>query len=293
MIKATTKCFGVIGDPIGHSLSPLMQGWFFDRFKIDAAYLAFHVQSARLKACVEGMKALGIHGLNVTIPHKEAVLAYVDDKSPDVIQLNAANVLKNEDSGVVAYVTDPLGFIESLGVEKDRFTGATILLFGAGGAGKSVAFAAWKLGAQKLFIVDQSHERAHSLADLARNSFGISQVEVLAENKAAMNEAIHQSSVIINATPMGMHPNEDSSAVQDFAAFSKKHFVYDLVYNPGLTRFLAEAKAKGSTIQSGLDMLIFQGLEALRIWTDESLELDAVSLKQVRKLLMSEMGIHE
>ncbi len=292
MIKTTTKLFGVIGDPVAHSLSPLMQNWFFQRFGIDAVYLAFHVHPDRLGACVEGMRALNITGLNVTVPHKEAVLAFVDERSPDVALIGAANTLKNDGSKISADVTDPYGFIESLGPARDRFPGAAVLLFGAGGAGKSIAYALAKLGVQRLTIVESIEEKAESLAALARESFHLPTVETLNIKNPGMNEAIHQSTIVINATPQGMHPNTSSSVVEDFSAFSRSHLVYDLVYNPVTTRFLAEAKAKGATILGGLDMLIFQGLQSLRIWMEEDFELEEKSLRQVRKLLMTELAIH-
>jgi len=293
VIKTTTRLFGAIGDPIAHSLSPLMQNWFFQHFGIDAAYLAFHVHRERLSGCVEGMRALNITGLNVTVPHKEAVMAFVDQLSPDVAVIGAANTLQNDGSKISAAVTDPYGFIESLGAARDRFPGAGVVLFGAGGAGKSVAFALARLGIQRLTIVESIDEKAKSLAALARQKFHIPMVETLQVESPDLNEAIQQSTIVINATPQGMHPNLKGLVITDFSAFSKRHLVYDLVYNPVTTRFLAEAKTKGATTLGGLDMLIFQGLQSLRIWMEEDYKLEERPLQQVRKLLMTELRIHE
>ena len=150
-----------------------------------------------------------------------------------------------------------------------------------------------KLGVELLILVESNDEKATTLAAIAQENFHLPKVETLNVDSADLNEAIHQSTIVINATPQGMHPNAGGSVVEDFSAFSNKHFVYDLVYNPVTTRFLAKAKTKGATTMGGLDMLIFQGLQSLRIWMDGEFELEEKPLQQVRKLLMTELGINE
>ncbi len=292
MISARTKLFAVIGDPIAHSLSPVMQNRFISQFGLDAVYTAFHVKNSDLRACVDGMRAMGIRGLNVTVPHKEAVLPFVDQASEEVQLLGAANTLKNDDGRIIAFVTDPYGFEQSL-AEKSRFKDAGVLLFGAGGAAKSVAFALARLGVKKLIIHDLVDEKTRELVALCRDGFGLADVSALADLSADLNEVIAETPILINATAVGMHPLHEKSVIEDLAPVSKKHFCFDLVYNPGKTKFLRLAEKTGAAVQNGLDMLIFQGLKSLRIWTDEELELTPDQLGQVRRIMKEQLGIDE
>ena len=293
MISAKTKIFAVIGDPIAHSLSPVMQNWFIRHFGLDAVYTAFHVKNDNLAPCIDGMKAMRISGLNVTVPHKENVLQFVDAVSDEVRQLGAANTLKYSDGYVQAYVTDPYGFEESVAGNKERFNGARVLMFGAGGAARSVAFALAHLGVKRLLISDLVQQKMHDLVALCRDSFSGADVSPLLAASANMNDFISQSDIIINATAVGMTPLQEKSVVVDFSAISKKHFCYDLVYNPGKTKFLQNAEQAGASIQNGLNMLIFQGLQSLRIWTGEALPLRSGELETVRRLMNEQLGIHE
>ncbi len=291
MISARTNIFAVIGDPIAHSLSPLMQNWFIEQFNLDAVYAAFHVKSENLSACVNGMKAMGIRGLNVTVPHKEAILNVVENKSPEVQQLGAANTLVLENNQITAHVTDPYGFIESLGENRERFKKTSVLLFGAGGAAKSVSNALATLGVKRLIIHDLVPEKAAELITLCRESFGIYNVSSLEETGQTVNDVVAQTPIVINATAVGMHPNESASVIEDMAAVTENHFFYDLVYNPGKTRFLQLAEWAGATVQNGLRMLIFQGLQSLRIWTGKDLKLSSTGLIELETIMKKELGI--
>jgi len=293
VISAKTKVFAVIGDPIAHSLSPVMQNWFMRHFGLDAVYVAFHVKNENLRSCIDGMKFMGISGLNVTVPHKENVLQFVDVVSDEVRQLGAANTLKNIDGKIQAFVTDPYGFEESVAGEKDHFQSARVLMFGAGGAARSVAFALSRLGVKRLLISDTVEKKMHDLVALCCDSFALADVSPLVAASSEMNDVISESDIIINATAVGMHPLQDKSVINDFSAISKNHFCYDLVYNPGKTKFLKNAENAGARIQNGLNMLIFQGLQSLRLWTGQSLQLPPDELEGVRRLMKEQLGIHE
>ncbi len=292
VISARTKLFAVIGDPVAHSLSPVMQNWFIRQFGLDAVYTAFHVRNSDLRACVDGLRAMGIGGLNVTVPHKEAVLPFIDHASKAVELLGAANTLKNDDGRIRAFVTDPYGFEQSL-VEKSRFKDAGVLMFGAGGAAKSVAYALARLGVKKLIIHDLVEDKTRELVKLCRERFGLADVSSLADVSVNLNDVIAETPILINATAVGMHPLHEKSVIEDFAPVSEKHFCFDLVYNPAKTRFLRLAERAGAAVQNGLDMLIFQGLQSLRIWTDEELQLTPGQLKHVRMIMNEQLGIHE
>lgn len=292
MINATTTVYAVIGDPIAHSLSPVMQNWFIKQFDLNAVYAAFHVKNENLKSCVDGVRAMGIGGLNVTVPHKEAVLPFADELSDEVKKLGAANTLKNENGKITAFVTDPYGFIESLGENKKRFKGASVLLFGAGGAAKSVAYALGKLGVDQLLISDIVSQKARDLAHAAK-TFGLKEATILEKPMAPMKQITKNTHIVINATAVGMHPMEDKTVVEFYDVVGPKHFFYDLVYNPAQTKFLRLAAEKGATTQNGLDMLIFQGLQSMRIWTGEDLQLSSDQLSELQSIMKKQLGLHE
>lgn len=289
MIRATTKLFAVIGDPIEHSLSPVLQGRFIRLFGLDAVYTAFRVVARDVEACIQGMKAMGIGGLNITVPHKEAVVRYAQQISEEVRALQVANTLYARNGRIHASVTDPYGFLESLGKRRELFKEANVLLFGAGGAATSVTFALATLDIRQLVISDVVAQKAEILAKKAVEQFGIQRVLILDPKNTAINDVIADSYVIINATAVGMYPDIHRSVIRETTAISSRHFVYDLIYNPETTRLLAEAREKGAEVQNGLDMLIFQGLESLRIWMDDRFELSKRQLSEVQQELNLEL----
>ncbi|MDZ7370471.1 MAG: shikimate dehydrogenase [candidate division KSB1 bacterium] len=291
MTDARTTLFGVIGDPIAHSLSPVMQSYFIKEFGLNAVYVAFHVKVDRLTDAVAGMRALGIAGLNVTVPHKEAVLAAVDRLSDEVRQLGAANTLKLENGTVSAHVTDPYGFIESLGEKKDRFNGARVLLLGAGGAARSVCWAAARLGVAEIILHDIDAAKSVALVERCR-AFGIPRATLLSDLQVPLGQVISETPIVINATPIGMHPYDNRSPIETFSAVDRGHFFYDLVYNPAQTLFLRSAAERGAETQNGLQMLIFQGLESMRIWTGLPLHLTAFQLQELTSLLTKKLESH-
>jgi shikimate dehydrogenase len=284
MIDSRTKLYGVIGNPVRHSLSPLLQNRMLAEFHINARYLAFEVALANVAGVITGMKALGITGLNVTVPHKEKIVHYVDKKSTEVGLLGVANTLKNENGVVSAFVTDPAGFLESLGDRKKMFENAQVLLLGSGGSSRSVAYALGQLGIRQLVIVNRTADRAQRLAHAAVEVFHVPNAIAILYSTQHVNEAISTSHVIINCTSVGMYPHNAESLVTDFSCFHSGHFVYDLIYNPVKTRLLEEAERKGAQIQNGLDMLIFQGLASLRIWENEDFQLGE-KLAEMRRSL--------
>lgn len=287
MIKANTHVYGVIGDPIEHSLSPALQNWLFKQFDLNAVYTAFQVHPQNLKEAVQAMSALNLKGLNVTLPHKAAVVEYCDKRSGDVDCLGVANTLSRESSGVSASVTDPQGFIESLGQMRTQFKDAEVCVLGAGGAARSILFALATLETGPVWVYNRTREKAEHLIRESKQAFGLSRARTLSESE--LNAAIESCRMVINTTSVGMYPQTDASPVRDDAPFSDQHFVYDLIYNPVTTRLLQIAEQKGAHTRNGLDMLIFQGLESLRIWTHADLRLSISQLNECRTLLKEQL----
>ena len=291
-IDTETHLYGVIGDPIGHSLSPLMQNWFIRRFDLNALYMAFHVKDKNVSSCFDGVRAMGIHGLNVTIPHKEAVLNYVDEKSDAVRLLKAANTIANVDGSLTAYVTDPDGFIASLGDRKERFKAAGVLMFGAGGAAKSVAYAADQLKIDTLIIHDVIPEKSAQLVNTCQTEYDYKAFD-LSSLRQDSGTIVGDSNIVINATAVGMFPNHHQSVLNDYSRVSDQHFFYDLVYNPSATLFLQRAEQSGAAVQNGLRMLIYQGLQSLRIWYDQDFELTESQVLELEQLMTKQLESHE
>ncbi len=294
MINATGKLYAVIGDPIAHSLSPVMQNWMISQFGLNAVYTAFHIRTIQLKACLQAVRTLGIGGLNVTVPHKEAILPFVDKKSVQVELLQAANTIKNVDGLLHAHVTDPAGFTESLGENRERFSGATVVLFGAGGAARSVCYALSRLNITKLFICDLVADKAQNLHNLAVTKLQMTDVSLFRPDAPDINDYIQNATIIINTTAVGMHPDAGRAVITDFSCFNRKHFVYDVIYNPQQTLLLQKAQKQGAVVQNGLDMLIYQGLESLRIFSGEQqLVLTRKQLQELHKIMNQELKSYD
>lgn len=290
MINSRTLLFGVIGDPIEHSLSPILQNFMIRQFGLDAAYLAFHVSPDQLPAAIAGARALGAGGLNVTIPHKAAAAALSHWRAPEVEFLGVANTLHFSAGQIKAYNTDGAGFFQSLGSNRSRFQGSRVVLFGAGGAASAICLALAALGTSRLTIVNRSREKATKLAEFCQRFLHVPDVEWLDDQDPGIYTEVADATIVINTTSLGMAPNTVAAPLRRFDMLGNRHFVYDLIYNPRQTRLLEQAEKQGAAVQDGLDMLIFQGLAALNIWHQADYQLDDPALAQLRTLLLRQLS---
>ncbi|NMG83251.1 MAG: shikimate dehydrogenase [Methanosarcinales archaeon] len=270
------QVFAVFGDPISHSLSPVIHNAAISALGLSARYHAFKVERENLGNALSGAQAMGFGGVNLTIPLKEAALKFVEP-DPLARQIGAVNTVDFK-NGMKGYNTDGIGArkaVESAGVSvKDK----TVLLLGAGGASRAIAFQFALTGA-RLLIVNRTEEKAQSLAqDVSsiRKAEGFS----LAELKKLIAEA----DILINSTSVGMYPDTNNTLVKQEMMHSNL-VVFDIVYNPLHTRLLKEAEASGARIITGEKMLIYQGAEAFRIWTGISPPVDVMD-----KALLAALG---
>jgi shikimate dehydrogenase len=252
------QVFAVFGDPISHSLSPLMHNAAFKALGIKACYHALRVPRENLKDALSGAKAMGFGGVNLTIPLKEEALKYVE---PDPLagQIGAVNTVDFK-KGIRGYNTDGIGAkraIESTGVSVRN---KRVLLLGAGGAARAIAFQLAADGA-RLLIANRTVERAQRLAEEV-SRIGSAQAFDLREACRLAGEA----EILINSTSVGMHPRVDETPLPGEALHSEL-VVFDIVYNPLKTRLLREAEEVGAKIVTGERMLVYQGAEAFKIWT--------------------------
>ncbi|TBL75367.1 shikimate dehydrogenase [Paenibacillus thalictri] len=261
-LDSHTILYGVFGDPIRHSKSPIMLNRAFREVGLNAAYGAFHILPGTLKEAVNGIRALGFRGVNVTIPHKVELMEYLDEIDEGARQIGAVNTIVNEKGRLIGYNTDGIGYVRSLKEETGiDLAGKRVLMLGAGGAARGVGYALAKEGAARITIANRTKERAEELAEyMAR----FTEAEGIGLEQVA--QAASEADLIVNNTSVGMHPNVDEVPM-DTALIREGIVVSDLVYNPLVTKFLREAQQRGAAIHSGLGMFIYQGAYAFEYWT--------------------------
>jgi shikimate dehydrogenase len=276
-ITGTTRLYGILGYPIAHSLSPLMQTFALHHHGLDALYVPFAVSPEHLTSALTGAVALGICGLNVTIPHKEAILDLLDDISAEAQFVGAVNTVVISEGRTMGYNTDGMGFLQPLLAAHVPLASASACVLGAGGAARAITMALLQAGCPLLTIVNRTYERGERLAATLQERFPSAHVHCSAFAQAA--SLARDSSLIINATAVGLH--DDGTVILPEACFRAQQVVYDIVYRPYHTSFLQAAQRRGATIIPGIEMLIGQGAEAFRMWTGLTFPVSAV-----RRLLL-------
>jgi shikimate dehydrogenase len=272
---------GVIGDPIEHTLSPVMHNAAFSHLKLDFVFLAFRVKAAELENAMRGMRGLGIHGLNVTMPHKNAVVKFLDELDPTVKFLGSVNTILNENGRLIGFDTDGVGALKALrenGVNPD---GKRLLLLGAGGAAKAIAYSLAE-EAEELCVLNRASEKAGELAELLSRTFG-KKVLGGALSSSAVQRNLQDSDILINATSVGMYPNVGQSLVAP-QWLKPDLCVMDIVYNPVETKLVKDAKAAGARVISGVEMLLYQGAASFEIWTGISAPVEVMRRAAMKRL---------
>ncbi|XRP97115.1 shikimate dehydrogenase [Methanocaldococcus sp. 16A] len=278
MIDAKTKVIGLIGHPVEHSFSPIIHNAAFKDKGLNYVYVAFDVLPENLKYVIDGAKALGIVGFNVTIPHKIEIMKYLDEIDKDAQLLGAVNTIKIEDGKAIGYNTDGIGARMALEEEVGKVKDKNIVIFGAGGAARAVAFELAK--DNNIIIANRTVEKAENLAkEIAKKlnkKFG-EEVKF-----SGLDVDLKDIDIIINATPIGMYPNVDVEPIVKADKLREDMVVMDLIYNPLETVLLKEAKKVNAKTINGLGMLIYQGAVAFKIWTgvEPNVEVMKESLKK-------------
>ncbi|HAA89345.1 MAG: Shikimate dehydrogenase [Thermoanaerobacterales bacterium 50_218] len=267
VITGKTRVYGLFGDPVGHSLSPLMQNTAFAFYDFPCCYVPFQVKREDLSVAVASIRALGMGGVNITIPHKEKVLAHLDQVDKEAELIGAVNTVVNRDGLLVGYNTDGAGFIRSL-QEEAGFDpeGKKVVLLGAGGAARAVAFALALRGIGFLWIFNRTPARAQLLAQDVAEKTGCQTIGAGLEAELVRN-ALEQAQLLVHASPVGMYPHHDEEPLIDPLLLPPEVLVCDLVYNPPRTRLLSGAAERGCRVLSGLGMLVYQGALAFELWT--------------------------
>ncbi|GAB0168642.1 shikimate dehydrogenase [Lysinibacillus sp. CTST325] len=256
------KWFAVMGDPIEHSKSPAMHNAWFEELSIDATYIPVHVSSENLESAVAGLKTLGASGWNITIPHKTAIIPYLDELDELAIKMGAVNtVVRTKEGRLKGYNTDGVGFVRSLEEavgksHKDK----PVLLIGAGGAARGIAFAMQQQGYTNLTIANRTVANAQAIVD----EMGVGHAISLAEAE----ETLADFGILVQMTSAGLATGNFSMPFS-LERLAKGAIVADIVYNPLMTPFLKAAEEKGATVVTGLGMFVHQGAIAFEHWLGE------------------------
>ncbi len=282
-LSGRTKVCGVIGDPIEHTMSPVMHNAAFKDKGVDYVYLPFRVRKEELGRAIEGMRALNIRGLNVTIPHKVAVIPFLDELDYLADKIGAVNTIVNDNGVLRGYNTDATGFLQALlerGIEPE---GESVVILGAGGASRAISFILAERGAH-IVILNRLLELdwAEKLAGRISQTFS-REVEALELNGENLARVLEKAEILVNATSVGMSPDVNETPVTS-DLLKPDLAVFDIVYNPIKTRLRREAEAVGATIISGLDMLVWQGALAFEKWTGQKAPVDLMKEEAIKLL---------
>lgn len=268
-ITAQTQLLGVMGHPIAQSKSPHMHNEALTRQQLPFMYLAFDVHPEQLSQAVNGMRALGARGWNVTIPHKVTIMPLLDEVNEDARKIGAVNTVVNEGGRLFGYNTDGAGYLKSLVEETGiRVSEQRVLILGAGGAARGVSYALAQAGAGDIVIANRTWEKAERL-----RSFLTRMADVKAIRLDEIGNWMNDRTLIVNTTSVGMHPNVQESPLEE-SMLPEGAVVSDLIYNPPKTTLLKRAENRGCVIHNGLGMFVHQGALAYEKWTGVEPPLD-------------------
>jgi shikimate dehydrogenase len=272
-----TKIIGLLGHPIKQSYSPFIHNVTVELKKLDYIYLPFDVPAANLKNALKGMIALDIKGFNITIPHKENILQFMNDVSEEASIIGSVNTVVNDDGKLTGYNTDINGILESLNPYKDDILGKEVSVIGAGGSARAVIYTLIRYFKPAIIhIINRTEQRAEALKKYFSDKMkydGIKTKELFPPDLVGI---FSNSKLIINATPIGMYPGQDDVVTSLEKSFVKDQIVFDLVYNPPQTKLLKLAASRGAIPISGLKMLVHQAAKSFELWTNEEMPFDQI-----------------
>ncbi len=283
-IDGHTRLFCLIGSPVGHSGSPAMYNYSFDRLGLNNAYLAFDVPLGKLEEAVRALRLLNVGGFNITMPCKTAVCEYLDELTDAVKLIGACNtVTVGEDGRLIGHNTDGVGFVRNLEKHGVSVKGKSIVVLGAGGAATALSIQAALDGAKKIVILNRKSSKSFANAELTASKIrsNVPSCEAEADDLGdakAVARAVDACDILVNATKVGMAPMDHDSLI-DPDLYRPDLVVADTVYNPRETRMIKEAAAAGCLTVGGIGMLLQQGVEAFRLFTGREMPEDEVAVR--------------
>ena len=291
MIDGKTRILGVIGDPIEHTFSPAMHNAGLNALNLNYIYLPFHVKAQRLSAAIEGAKALGIQGLNVTIPHKQDIIDSLDEIDAVAEMIGAVNTVQFNCNGdeilTKGFNTDGYGCVRAI-EEKTVVKDKKVTITGAGGASRAVAFQIANSGISELSLLNRNADKAESLANDLKTNLGTIDIDINinAYDLDDLKRELDSSDIFIDTTPIGMFPNVDDKSIASADMLHEDLVVNDIVYTPMETSLIKEAKKANAEVVYGYKMLLYQGIRSFEIWLGQEAPVDVME-----KALLDVLGI--
>lgn len=286
MITGHAMVCGVIGNPVGHSLSPLMHNYYGQALGLDYLYVPCHVENDQVGQAVAGAFSLGFTGLNVTVPHKQRVMPYLIDLDDSAQSIGAVNTLVRCENGYKGYNTDADGLGRAMTEHGMKIGGRHCILLGAGGAAKAAAYLLMREKAETVTILNRSIEKAQILADEMNKKAGKTLMRALPLEQWRQLEG--DSYLAVQTTSVGMHPNEGRAVIEDLSFYEKISQAVDAVYMPSKTRFMEYVEAAGGQAVNGLDMLIYQGIAAFELWNPQ-VKVPKEVVEKVRQMMEEQL----
>ncbi|TMW73887.1 shikimate dehydrogenase [Alteribacter natronophilus] len=269
---------GVFGHPVAHSMSPVMHQAALRELNLEGSYEAYDIAPDELKEGIESVRSEGYRGINITLPHKVAVMEYLDHVSEEAQAIGAVNTVVNEDGKLTGYNTDGQGFLESVLERTGDLPDKRVLIIGAGGAARAVSVSFARHGVEELVITNRTLSKAREIAERCRQWC---EVRVLPATMA--QAAFTGFDLIVNTTPIGMFPDTDRMPMS-LETVRRNALVCDLIYNPERTRWLSEAEKRGAKTLNGIGMFVNQGALALEMWTGKKAPRIAMEKAVVEEL---------
>lgn len=288
-IKGTTRVCGLIGNPVGHSISPLIHNTIAQLEDIDLAYTTFKVEKGDVHTAVKGAYALNILGMNVTVPHKNEVMDVLTEIDPIAKSIGAVNTLVKVANGYKGYNTDILGLYRELTEAGITLKGQQIIILGAGGAARAIAFLCAKEGAANVYILNRTVEKAELISR---------EVNAELETSCTVGMDIHdyhqlagKEYITIQTTSVGLHPNDDAAVMEEDDFYDMVSVGIDIIYNPAKTKFMKYVEKHNKKAYNGLKMLLYQGVSAFELWNNMKVSEEVIT--KVYEAMKKELGIVE
>jgi shikimate dehydrogenase len=274
---ANTELIGLIGHPIKHSYSPFIQNFALEQMNLDYVYIPFDVPSENLKAAVNGVLAFGLKGLNVTLPHKEKIIKFLDELSEEASVIGAVNTIVNDHSKLIGYNTDAYGISETLLPFKDKISGTKVTVIGAGGSARAVIYTLLRhFKPEEVNIINRTQQKADTLANYFSLKMRFDSFHTFELFPPDNVEVLSNSTLIVNATTLGMYPEVEDTITDIEDSFHSEQIVFDLIYNPAKTKFLKTAEMQGAKVVGGLKMLISQAAKSFELWTGVEMPVEII-----------------
>ena len=290
-IDAKTELCGLIGNPVGHSISPFIHNTLANKLGLNLVYTAFRVDSGEVAAAVKGAYALNIKGMNVTVPHKQEVMGALVEIDELAKNIGAVNTLVRAEGGYKGYNTDYYGIKRQLVCDGIDINGRDVIILGAGGASRAVTFMCATTGASKVYLLNRSVDKAELLANDVNAYVGKKCVYAMPLDGYKELEGYKTSGrkyIVIQTTSKGLYPDVDGTPVEDESFYDMIEAAVDIIFNPSETRFMKLAREHGARAYNGLEMLLYQGVEAFELWND--VKVPEELCRELYVLMKKEMG---